>query len=71
MMVGKSLFAGSTCNGILPSIESNAGRLYLQNRFAKNSMLFPRDVVGRYAMYDCYIAMRRLTEWDLWLRYIK
>lgn len=41
------------------------------NRFANNADLFPRHSVETYGMYDCYIGMRRLCDWDLWLRLIK
>jgi O-antigen biosynthesis protein len=56
---------------ILPSVELNLVNLYQENRLANNSVLFPRRLVERYGMYDCHIGMRRLCDWDLWLRFMK
>ncbi len=55
----------------LPAVEVNLVKLYEQNLFANNSVLMPRDLVNKYGMYDCHIGMRRLCDWDLWLRYIQ
>jgi glycosyltransferase involved in cell wall biosynthesis len=66
---------GSRCTGaaerILPDVELNLVNLYDQNRLANNSVLLPRMVVQMLGMYDCHIGMRRLCDWDLWLRYMK
>ncbi len=44
--------------------------LSLHNRFANNAVLHPRDFPERFGGYDQHIAMRRLCDWDLWLRWI-
>ena len=76
VVVGKSfvssrLYRHSLEESTLPAVELTLVSLYEQNRFANNSVLFARELVERYGMYDCHIALRRLTDWDLWLRYIK
>jgi|GEM_PF-1881410 len=44
--------------------------LSLWNRFANNAVLHPREFHRLYGGYDQHIAMRRLCDWDLWLRWI-
>ena len=56
---------------VLPYVELNLINLYHQNRLANNTVLFDRCLIEKYGMYDCHIGMRRLCDWDLWLRYIK
>jgi glycosyltransferase involved in cell wall biosynthesis len=73
---GPAVFVGRCqCEGaferVLPPIELDLVNLYQQNLLANNSVLFPRSLVQQYGMYDCHIGMRRLCDWDLWLRYIK
>ncbi len=55
----------------LPAYPLDQVHLYGQNLFANNSVLMPRALVDLFGMYDCHIGMRRLCDWDLWLRYIK
>ncbi|HKA56811.1 MAG TPA: glycosyltransferase, partial [Candidatus Binatia bacterium] len=71
VVVGKAFFTTTTGPATLPAVELNLVSLYEQNRLANNSVLVPRELVSQYGMYDCHIAMRRLTDWDLWLRYVK
>src|SRR5262249_543261 len=71
VVVGKALCTGPTGAWPLPAVELNLIHLYEQNRFASNAVLFPRELVGRYGMYDCHLGMRRLCDWDLWLRFMK
>src|SRR5262249_34194359 len=69
---GKSLYHSSAGGDYtIPTVELNLRTLYQQNRIANNSVLVPREVFERYGMYDCHIGMRRLCDWDLWLRYLK
>ncbi len=51
--------------------ELNLITLYHQNRFANNSVLLAREILDRFGLYDPHLAMRRLCDWDLWLRLIK
>ncbi len=44
--------------------------LSLHNRFANNAVLHPRTFPEMFGGYDQHIAMRRLCDWDLWLRWI-
>ena len=71
VIVGKCQVKDKKESIALPSVALNAVSLYDQNRFANNSVLFPRDLVNTLGMYDPHIGMRRLCDWDLWLRYIK
>ncbi len=56
---------------MLPKQEVRIHLLYQSNQLANNSALFPRSLVERLGMYDCHVAMRRLCDWDLWLRYCR
>ncbi|MBI5651536.1 MAG: glycosyltransferase [Chloroflexi bacterium] len=71
VIVGQCQVRGETKRVVLPAIAVNVVSLYEQNRFANNSVLFLRDLVNTFGMYDPHIGMRRLCDWDLWLRYIK
>jgi len=71
VVVGKAFFTAPTGTWTLPAVELNLVNLYEQNRFANNAVLFPRGLVERYGMYDCHIGMRRLCDWDLWLRFMR
>jgi O-antigen biosynthesis protein len=68
--VGKCHRQGAE-ESMLPYVDLNLINLYHQNRLANNSVLVPRSLFEKYGMYDCHISMRRLCDWDLWLRYIK
>lgn len=41
------------------------------NFIANNSVIHPRSLCESLGMYDMHLAMRRLCDWDLWLRYGK
>ena len=49
----------------------NYNNLLIQNRIANNSVIIPRQVIDLYGLYDCSLLMRRLCDWDLWVRYAK
>ena len=70
-VLGHSYYKGPNGEWSLPQVEINLVNLYTQNRFANNAVLFPRELLNIYGMYDCHIGMRRLCDWDLWLRFIK
>lgn len=46
-------------------------RLVNGNYIANNSVIHSRELFERYGMYDCHLVMRRLCDWDLWLRWAK
>lgn len=71
IIVGQACFTGRSGQWVLPSVELSLVTLYEQNRLANNCALIPRHLMVQYGMYDCHIGMRRLCDWDLWLRYIK
>ncbi len=70
VVVGKCRREGAD-EKMLPYVELNLVNLYHQNRLANNTVIFPKSMIHKYGMYDCHIGMRRLCDWDLWLRYIK
>jgi glycosyltransferase involved in cell wall biosynthesis len=51
-----------------PDVEVHLLTLSFENRIANNSVLVPRAVFDRHGMYDPHAAMRRICDWDLWLR---
>jgi len=71
VVVGRSLFHTRVGDTVLPSAPLDAVTLYEDNRCANNSVFFPRALVERFGMYDPHIGMRRLCDWDLWLRLVR
>lgn len=49
----------------------NYGRLVRDNFIANNSVLHSRELFEHYGMYDSHLVMRRLCDWDLWVRWAK
>jgi len=71
VVVGRCHAKTETHELTFPLKDLNISNLYLENLLANNSVLLPRHLVSKYGMYDCHIAMRRICDWDLWLRYMK
>ena len=46
-------------------------RLVEENFIANNSVIHDKEIMNTLGMYDCHLAMRRLCDWDLWLRFAK
>lgn len=57
-------------SGVL-SEEFNYSKLIVGNYIANNSVIHHREICAKYGMYDCSLLMRRLCDWDLWLRWAK
>lgn len=55
----------------LPPVAMNEALLSFQNRVCNNTVLVPRVAFQQVGLYDCHVAMRRLCDWDLWLRLIR
>lgn len=47
----------------------NYSSLMEGNRIANNSLVHRRSVFERFGGYDMHLVMRRLCDWDLWLRW--
>lgn len=47
----------------------NYSKLVAGNYIANNSLLHRRSVFTRFGGYDMHVLMRRLCDWDLWLRW--
>ncbi|MBI3798046.1 MAG: glycosyltransferase [Deltaproteobacteria bacterium] len=70
VVVGKVHLHSASGELYLPHVPVKRTYLSQENCIANNSVLVPRHLFDRYGMYDCHLAMRRLTDWDLWLRLI-
>lgn len=46
-------------------------RIIQTNKIPNNSVLISKTVFDTCGMYDPHIGMRRLCDWDLWIRFIK
>ncbi len=46
-------------------------KLVSENYIANNSVIHHKEICDKYGMYDCSLIMRRLCDWDLWLRWAK
>jgi glycosyltransferase involved in cell wall biosynthesis len=71
VIVGRCHARGRTLQGYFPDREPEPSAFFETNFIANNSVLVPRLIVERRGMYDCHIAMRRICDWDLWIRYIR
>ncbi|MFL6195938.1 MAG: glycosyltransferase [Thermoanaerobaculia bacterium] len=54
-----------------PGIEVNLLTLSYQNRIANNSVLLARELIDQHGLYDPHVGLRRLCDWDLWIRYAR
>lgn len=71
VVIGQALFNTKVGNHVLPAKDIDPVSLLDINKIANNSVLFSHSLVFEYGMYDPHIGMRRLCDWDLWLRLIK
>lgn len=71
VIVGQSLLSFNQEQITLPGDEIMLHTLNRSNQLTNNSVLVPRVLFEQYGMYDCHIGMRRLCDWDLWLRFIR
>ncbi|MGE4272463.1 MAG: glycosyltransferase family 2 protein, partial [Desulfitobacterium sp.] len=51
--------------------EFSYGALIKDNYIANNAVAHHKEIINKYGMYDCHLAMRRLCDWDLWIRWGK
>lgn len=56
---------------VLHKEEFHYYKLISGNFIANNSVIHHKEIFNRYGMYDCSIIMRRVCDWDLWLRWAK
>jgi O-antigen biosynthesis protein len=71
LVAGRSLLKIDSKERILPEGDLDPRRLMQSNQIANNNVLFPRELANELGMYDCHLGMRRLCDWDLWLRYCR
>lgn len=43
--------------------------VFHSNTIPNNTVIHPRELYDRYGAYDPHLLMRRLTDWDLWIRW--
>jgi glycosyltransferase involved in cell wall biosynthesis len=72
VVYGNSLMVFSPSREVpYPSVPVNLLNLFRHNRILNNSVLIPRILLERVGLYDCHLGMRRICDWDLWLRLIR
>lgn len=71
VVVGQALLHWQGTTTCLPGEPICYERLFRANYIANNAVLVPRALFDRYGMYDCHIGMRRLCDFDLWLRLLR
>ncbi len=71
LVAARSLLKIDGRERVLPEGDVDLRRLVQSNQIANNNVLFPRELVDELGMYDCHLGMRRLCDWDLWLRYCR
>lgn len=71
VVAGHSILRTNGRKRSLPQTDVQLHTLNENNQLSNNSVLLPRHLVEQYGMYDCHVGMRRLCDWDLWLRYIR
>ncbi len=71
LVTGRSLLKIDGKQRVLPEGDLDLRRLIQSNQVANNNVLFPRELANELGMYDCHLGMRRLCDWDLWLRYCR
>ncbi|HET9212035.1 MAG TPA: glycosyltransferase, partial [Thermoanaerobaculia bacterium] len=68
VVYGSALLSKDGWSRELPDAPVHLLTLSFENRIANNSVLVPRALFDRHGMLDPHVAMRRLCDWDLWLR---
>jgi len=70
LVYGKGLFIHMK-TGARFHIGGNTGYddLVQFNRIINNSVMHPKSFCYDYGAYDCHLAMRRPSDWDLWMRW--
>lgn len=70
LVFGRADWVAETWRTELPRAAIDLPLLADHNDIANNSVLVPRRLLELHGLYDPHIAMRRLCDWDLWLRLI-
>lgn len=55
----------------MPAVAVDEESLGFQNRVYNNAVLIPRSAFEAVGLADCHVGMRRLCDWDLWLRMVR
>ena len=66
---GKSEVALSESEKLVLGEQFNYSKLVAGNYIANNSLIHRRSVFEEFGGYDMHLVMRRLCDWDLWLRW--
>jgi len=54
-----------------PTMQPTYASLLQRNSIANVSVLLHKSIFSRYGLYDPHVVLRRITDWDLWLRLAK
>ncbi len=68
LVFGRAAWLADSWRTDLPRRPVSFSGLTSHNDIANNSVLVPRVLLERRGLYDPHVAMRRLCDWDLWLR---
>jgi len=68
LVFGRADWIADSWRTELPRQPVSFCSLTSHNDIANNSVLVPRPLLERRGLYDPHVAMRRLCDWDLWLR---
>ena len=70
LVYGKSRFVDLLSNNeAVLGDEFNYNLLRSLNYIGNNTVLHSRELPFLYGGYDCHVAMKRLCDWDLWVRW--
>jgi glycosyltransferase involved in cell wall biosynthesis len=70
VVFGRAEWIADSWRTELPRVEVDLPALVRQNEIANNSVLVARRLFELHGLYDPHVGMRRLCDWDLWLRLI-
>jgi O-antigen biosynthesis protein len=71
LVFGRADWYTETWRTELPRVAVDRASLHCQNEIANNSVLVPRRLFEIHGLYDPHVGMRRLCDWDLWLRLLR
>lgn len=69
VVYGKSEVSLSEQEKLVLGEQFNYSKLLAGNYIANNSLIHHRSVFEQFGGYDMHLVMRRLCDWDLWLRW--
>lgn len=71
LVVGRAEWVARSWQVELPREPIDLPAITRRNDIANNAVLVPRSLFARCGLYDPHVGMRRLCDWDLWLRVLR